>query len=96
MRCFLKGDAGYGRYRGAARMTGSPDLYDPVSRGGNASVNFSDLPRRLHALIDLYSYNQKHNEANGWDNTDGFDDNNSWNCGVEGDTDDPAGAGPPL
>ena len=40
-------------------------------------------------LYDLYSYNEKHNEANGWNNTDGADDNRSWNCGVEGDTDDP-------
>ena len=40
-------------------------------------------------LYDLYSYNEKHNEANGWGNTDGYNDNNSWNCGVEGETDDP-------
>ena len=72
----------------AQRMTGSPDLYDPVYRGGNASVNFLTCHDGF-TLNDLYSYNQKHNEANGWNNTDGYDDNNSWNCGVEGDTDDP-------
>ena len=87
MRCFLKGDPGMAGIA-AQRMTGSPDLYDPVYRGGNASVNFLTCHDGF-TLNDLYSYNQKHNEANGWDNTDGFDDNNSWNCGVEGDTDDP-------
>ena len=66
----------------AQRMTGSPDLYDPVYRGGNASVNFLTCHDGF-TLYDLYSYNPKHNEANGWDNTDGYDDNNSWNCGVE-------------
>lgn len=73
----------------AQRMIGSPDLYDPVYRGGNASVNFITCHDGF-TLYDLYSYNQKHNEANGWGNTDGFDDNNSWNCGQEGDTDDEA------
>ena len=87
MRCFLKGDPGISGIA-AQRMTGSPDLYDPVYRGGNASVNFLTCHDGF-TLNDLYSYNQKHNEANGWNNTDGFDDNNSWNCGVEGDTDDP-------
>ena len=87
MRCFLKGDPGMSGIA-AQRMTGSPDLYDPVYRGGNASVNFLTCHDGF-TLNDLYSYNQKHNEANGWNNTDGFDDNNSWNCGVEGDTDDP-------
>ena len=86
MRCFLKGDAKMAGIA-AQRMTGSPDLYDPVYRGGNASVNFLTCHDGF-TLYDLYSYNQKHNEANGWDNTDGYDDNNSWNCGVEGDTDD--------
>ena len=87
MRCFLKGDPVMSGIA-AQRMTGSPDLYDPVYRGGNASVNFLTCHDGF-TLNDLYSYNQKHNEANGWNNTDGFDDNNSWNCGVEGDTDDP-------
>ena len=88
MRCFLKGDPNMARIA-AQRMIGSPDLYDPVYRGGNASVNFITCHDGF-TLYDLYSYNQKHNEANGWGNTDGFDDNNSWNCGQEGDTDDEA------
>lgn len=87
MRCFLKGDPDMA-HLAAQRMTGSPDLYDPVYRGGNASVNFLTCHDGF-TLYDLYSYNQKHNEANGWGNTDGYNDNNSWNCGVEGETDDP-------
>ena len=87
MRCFLKGDAGMAHIA-AQRMIGSPDLYDPVYRGGNASVNFLTCHDGF-TLYDLYSYNQKHNEANGWGNTDGYNDNNSWNCGTEGSTDDP-------
>ena len=86
MRRFLKGDAGMAA-TAVQRMTGSPDLYDPVSRGGNASVNFLTCHDGF-TLYDLYSYNEKHNEANGWGNTDGSDDNNSWNCGTEGETDD--------
>ena len=88
MRRFLKGDD-FLAQTAAARITGSPDLYDPAYRGGNASINFLTCHDGL-TLYDLYSYNQKHNEANGWGNTDGADDNNSWNCGVEGETDDPA------
>lgn len=88
MRRFLKGDDFLAR-TAAARITGSPDLYDPAYRGGNASINFLTCHDGF-TLYDLYSYNQKHNEANGWGNTDGADDNNSWNCGVEGETDDPA------
>ena len=88
MRRFLKGDD-FLAQTAAARMTGSPDLYDPAYRGGNASINFLTCHDGF-TLYDLYSYNQKHNEANGWGNTDGADDNNSWNCGVEGETDDPA------
>ena len=88
MRRFLKGDD-FLSQAAARRITGSPDLYDPVFRGRNASVNF--LPcHDGFTLYDLYSYNEKHNEANGWGNTDGADDNNSWNCGVEGDTTDPS------
>lgn len=87
MRCFLKGDPNMSTIA-AQRIIESPDLYDPVSRGGNASVNFLTCHDGF-TLYDLYSYNHKHNEANGWNNTDGSDDNNSWNCGVEGDTDDP-------
>lgn len=88
MRRFLKGDD-FLAQTAAARITGSPDLYDPAYRGGNASINFLTCHDGF-TLHDLYSYNQKHNEANGWGNTDGADDNNSWNCGVEGETDDPA------
>ena len=88
MRRFLKGDDFLAR-TAAARITGSPDLYDPAYRGGNASINFLTCHDGF-TLYDLYSYNQKHNEANGWGNTDGADDNNSWNCGVEGETDNPA------
>ena len=88
MRRFLKGDD-FLSQAAARRITGSPDLYDPVFRGGNASVNFLTCHDGF-TLYDLYSYNEKHNEANGWGNTDGADDNNSWNCGVEGDTTDPS------
>lgn len=87
MRSFLKGD--YWTIDTAAkRLTGSLDLYDPENRGHDASVNFLTCHDGF-TLYDLYSYSQKHNEANGWDNTDGTDDNKSWNCGVEGETDNP-------
>lgn len=88
MRRFLKGDD-FLSQAAARRITGSPDLYDPVFRGRNASVNFLTCHDGF-TLYDLYSYNEKHNEAKGWGNTDGADDNNSWNCGVEGDTTDPS------
>lgn len=87
MRRFLKGDPGLSQIA-AQRILGSPDLYDPESRGLSASVNFLTCHDGF-TLNDLYSYNEKHNEANGWDNTDGANDNNSWNCGVEGKTDNP-------
>lgn len=87
MRAFLKGDAG-AAMAAANRIAGSPDIYDPQKRKG-ASVNFITCHDGF-TLRDLYSYNQKHNEKNGWKGTDGSDDNRSWNCGVEGDTDDPA------
>ena len=87
LRKFLKGDGGLIR-AAANRISGSPDLYDPIYRGEDASVNFLTCHDGF-TLHDLYSYNRKHNEANGWDNTDGDDNNNSWNCGVEGQTDDP-------
>lgn len=85
MRRFLKGDNGCAT-AAAQRLIGSPDLYDPVRRGGNASINFLTCHDGF-TLYDLYSYNEKHNEANGWNNTDGTNDNNSWNCGAEGETD---------
>lgn len=85
LRKFLKGGAGLAHVV-AERIAGSHDLYDPVHRGHNASVNFITCHDGF-TLYDLYSYNKKHNEANGWNNTDGDSNNNSWNCGVEGDTD---------
>ncbi|MDO5547236.1 MAG: glycogen debranching protein GlgX [Eubacteriales bacterium] len=86
MRCFLKGDQGMATLA-TYRILGSPDLYRPEVRGECASVNFLTCHDGF-TLADLYSYNEKHNEANGWDNTDGENNNNSWNCGVEGQTDD--------
>lgn len=87
LRDFLKG--GYWKAPEAAlRICGSTDLYDPFERGPNASINFITCHDGF-TLYDLYSYNHKHNEANGWNNTDGSDDNRSWNCGAEGDTKDP-------
>jgi isoamylase len=73
----------------ASRLTGSSDLYQQDSRRPVASVNFVTAHDGF-TLADLVSYNHKHNEANGEDNRDGSDDNRSWNCGVEGPTDDPA------
>ena len=72
----------------AYRLTGSSDLYDRRGRGPLASINFITAHDGF-TLADLVSYNEKHNEANGEDNADGTDDNNSWNCGAEGPTDDP-------
>ncbi|WP_345800053.1 glycogen debranching protein GlgX [Microbacterium sp. AZCO] len=71
----------------AARITGSPDLYTRHSRGPDASINLVTVHDGF-TLADLVSYDGKHNEANGQDNRDGTDDNRSWNCGVEGPTDD--------
>ncbi|WP_194608729.1 glycogen debranching protein GlgX [Clostridium vitabionis] len=88
MRNFLKGDYGMAE-TAARRITGSSDLYDPKIRGNAASVNFLNCHDGF-TLYDLYAYSRKHNEANGWNNTDGTDDNRSWNCGAEGETDDPA------
>lgn len=86
MRDFLKG--GYWKSPEAAkRIAGSTDLYNPSERGTNASINFITCHDGF-SLNDLYSYNEKHNEANGWNNTDGTNDNRSWNCGVEGETSD--------
>ena len=87
MRCFLKGD--YNMAQTAInRIIGSLDLYSPEKRGENASVNFLNCHDGF-TLYDMYAYNQKHNEKNGWNNTDGSDDNNSWNCGAEGETYEP-------
>jgi isoamylase len=70
------------------RLTGSSDLYEQGGRRPSASINFVTAHDGF-TLVDLVSYNQKHNEDNGEDNRDGTDDNASWNCGVEGPTDDP-------
>lgn len=87
MRRFLKGDGGMAGVA-ITRITGSKDLYDPTYRGESASVNFLTCHDGF-TLYDLYSYNVKHNEKNGWENNDGDNNGNSWNCGVEGETDDP-------
>ncbi len=72
----------------AARLTGSSDLYEATGRRPGASINFV-IAHDGFTLHDLVSYNEKHNEANGEDNQDGESHNRSWNCGVEGPTDDP-------
>ena len=72
----------------ARRFTGSSDLYQSDGRRPSASINFVTAHDGF-TLNDLVSYNEKHNEANLEDNRDGTDDNRSWNCGVEGPTDDP-------
>lgn len=87
MRSFLKGDDGMVG-NAITRITGSRDLYSPESRGHKASVNFLTCHDGF-TLYDLYSYNEKHNEKNGWNNTDGDNNGHSWNCGAEGETDDP-------
>lgn len=87
MRSFLKGDDGMAG-NAITRITGSRDLYSPESRGHKASVNFMTCHDGF-TLYDLYSYNVKHNEKNGWNNTDGDNNGHSWNCGAEGETDNP-------
>lgn len=87
MRSFLKGDDGIAG-NAITRITGSRDLYSPESRGHKASVNFMTCHDGF-TLYDLYSYNEKHNEKNGWNNTDGDNNGHSWNCGAEGETNDP-------
>jgi glycogen operon protein len=72
----------------ASRLTGSGDCFNHRGRKPWASVNFITAHDGF-TLNDLVSYNDKHNEANGEDNRDGSNDNRSWNCGVEGPTDDP-------
>jgi glycogen operon protein len=88
VRRFVKGDGGLlGSV--AARVSGSPDLYEWSRHEPVNSINFI-IAHDGFTLNDLVSYNVKHNEANGEGNRDGVDDNMSWNCGVEGPTDDPA------
>ena len=104
LRSYLKGDL-WESENAAMRIAGSFDLYGTGGKeeeengenggrirnyaGYNSCVNFLTCHDGF-TLYDLYSYNEKHNEANGWNNTDGADDNRSWNCGFEGDTEDPA------
>jgi glycogen operon protein len=87
MRDFWRGQASVSDF--ASRFGGSADLYERDGRRPFASVNFVTAHDGF-TLRDLVSYNEKHNEANGEANHDGTDDNRSWNCGVEGPTDDPA------
>ena len=88
VRRFWKGDEGT-LSDFAYRLTGSSDLYQSDGRKPYASINFVTAHDGF-TLCDLVSYNEKHNEANGDDNTDGANDNDSWNMGAEGPTDDPA------
>lgn len=90
-RKFIKGDAGQLNELGW-RFTGSADLFGDDGRSGDASINFITC-HDGYTLNDLVSYNEKHNHANGEDNRDGYNDNQSWNCGAEGETDDPAALG---
>ena len=94
LRSYLKGDL-WEAWTAAWCISGSGDLYGGYTQDGNeryagynSCVNFLTCHDGF-TLYDLYSYNTKHNEANGWDNTDGASDNRSWNCGAEGETDDP-------
>ena len=87
MRDYWRGEpATLGEF--ASRLTGSSDLYEATGRRPSASINFVTAHDGF-TLADLVSYNEKHNEANGEDNRDGESHNRSWNCGVEGPTDDP-------
>lgn len=95
LRSFLKGDS-WLAWDAAWSISGSGDLYgglyaegNDTYAGYNSCVNFLTCHDGF-TLYDLYSYNEKHNESNGWNNTDGANDNRSWNCGAEGETSDPA------
>jgi len=88
LRSFFRGERGAVR-RIADRLVGSPEIYSHEQREAEQSVNFVTCHDGF-TLNDLVSYDQKHNEANGEDNRDGTNDNRSWNCGVEGPTDDAA------
>lgn len=94
MRGYLKGE-NWEANNAAWCVCGSGDIYGGMfddDRGNydgyNSCVNFFTCHDGF-SLYDLYAYNEKHNEVNGWNNTDGSDDNRSWNCGAEGETDDP-------
>ncbi|MBE3559027.1 MAG: glycogen debranching protein GlgX [Ktedonobacteraceae bacterium] len=94
IRRFVRGDQGHiegqtivGRV--ATVIAGSADIFQDENELPTNSINFITAHDGF-TLNDLVSYNQKHNEANGWNNQDGIDDNLSWNCGMEGETNDPA------
>lgn len=94
LRAFLKGE-NWESWNAAWSISGSGDLYGGFFADGNnnyagynSCVNFFTCHDGF-TFYDLYSYNGKHNEGNGWDNTDGSNDNRSWNCGAEGETDNP-------
>jgi isoamylase len=86
VRDFWRGEASCGAF--AERLSGSSDLYESDGRDPFSSINFITAHDGF-TLRDLVSYNQKHNEANQENNQDGTDDNRSWNCGAEGETEDP-------
>ncbi|MCK8058467.1 MULTISPECIES: glycogen debranching protein GlgX [unclassified Fusibacter] len=88
IRKLLKGDENT-LHEAVTRILGSSDLYSHQGMGTNSSINFINCHDGF-TLMDLVSYNDKHNEANGEDNRDGSDDNCSWNCGWEGESSDPA------
>jgi glycogen operon protein len=94
LRSFLKGD-NWEAWNAAWSICGSGDMYGGLDEnyngdyaGYNSCVNFLTCHDGF-TMYDLYAYNEKHNLANGWNNTDGSNDNRSWNCGAEGETDDP-------
>ncbi len=86
LRQYLRGNENCA-FNAVMRITGSTDIYDPYFRGETASLNFITCHDGF-TLYDLYSYNEKHNIKNGWDNNDGDNYGFSWNCGEEGETDD--------
>ncbi len=88
IRSFLRGERGEVRELGW-RLAGSADVFAPSGRSPGHSINYATCHDGF-TLADLWSYNRKHNEANREGNRDGNDHNRSWNCGVEGDTGDPA------
>ena len=88
IRHFVRGDPGFTAAL-ASRLAGSSDLFAPAGLTPSHSINFITCHDGF-TLADLVSFNEKHNEANGENNRDGNNDNVSWNCGVEGDSDDPA------
>ena len=89
VRGFFRGEPGIGRRASPTGCSAAPRSTATKEREAEQSINFVTCHDGF-TLNDLVSYNDKHNEANGENNRDGADDNRSWNCGVEGPTDDPA------